>query len=44
MCLEVIVGLCMCLVLGDEADLTSLFLHKINALQEFSMNTRLCLG
>jgi len=44
MCLEAFVGLWMCLVLGDEAELTSLFLHNTIALHEFSMYMRMCLG
>ena len=38
------VGLCMGLVLGDEAEHTSCFLHNNIALQDFSMYMRLCLG
>jgi len=44
MCLEAFVGLWMCLVLGDEAELTSLFPHNKIALQELSMYMRMCLG
>jgi len=36
MCLEAFVGLWMSLVLGDEADLTSLFLHNKFAFQTLS--------
>jgi len=44
MCLGAFVGLWICLVLGDEAELTSLFLHNKIAHQEFRMYMGMCLG
>ena len=43
MCLEVFVGLWMRLVLGDDHEQSSLFLHNKSALQEVSMYM-MCLG
>jgi len=44
MCLDACVGLWMRLVLGVDAELSSLYLHNKRALHEVSMYMGMCVG